>query len=167
MCIRDSSNCGGHALPIASCLTTQNSIEVVSITALNTEVMKQQVDTLLQDMDISACKIGVIPNQATADTIADIVANFSSIPVVFDPVLQPTHGHAFADSTTLKSIQQRLLTKADVITPNHLELAQLASSDDSLQVQVEAVCALGPEYVLVTGADQDSCLLYTSDAADE
>lgn len=154
--IESISNCGGHALPIASCLTTQNSIEVVSITALNTDVLKQQVDTLLQDMDISACKIGVIPNRATADTIADIVRDFSSIPVVFDPVLRPTQGHAFSDTATLQAIQQRLLAAVNVITPNHMELAQLANCDDSFQAQVSAVTALGPEHILVTGGDQDS-----------
>ena len=154
--IESISNCGGHALPIASCLTTQNSVEVLSITALNTEMIKQQADILLQDMNISACKIGVIPNQATADTIADIVANFSSVPVVLDPVLGPTRGRSFVDSAALKSIRHKLLSKVDVITPNHTELTQLCALEDTQQRQIEALSELGPEYVLVTGADQDT-----------
>ena len=154
--IESISQCGGYSLPIATCLTVQNTQQVRSVSAVKAELIQQQVSALIQDIDIAACKISVIPNQDIAHMIAEIIADFSSIPVIYDPVLIPSQGQAFSDPATLETIQQKLLPKVDIITPNHNELDQLAQSVESLSDKISAVTNLGPNHILVTGADEDS-----------
>ena len=61
--------CGGHALPIATCLTVQNSMHATSVTAIDPVLVHQQAQALLADLPIAGCKIGVIPNVQLAEVI--------------------------------------------------------------------------------------------------
>lgn len=154
--------CGGHALPIASCLTVQNTSGVSAVSPVKNDLIQQQATAIIQDMEIAACKIGAIANQHTAHIIAEIITDFPSIPVVYDPVLIPSQGKAFADSTTLEAIQHALLPKVDIITPNHSELTQLTHTNHqhthspTLMENVHTLCQLGAKHILLTGGDTES-----------
>ena len=154
--------CGGHALPIASCLTVQNTLGVSSVSPVKNDLIQQQATAIIEDMEIAACKIGAIANQDTAHIIAEIITDFPSIPVIYDPVLMPTQGQPFADLITLKAIQQTILPKVDIITPNHNELALLTQSSHRsahtppLIERIQSLGQLGPKHILLTGADEKS-----------
>ena len=150
------SHCGGHALPIASCLTAQNTRQANAVCSVDKQFMQKQVDAILEDMRISACKIGVIPNQSIAVTIAEVIAQFADIPVIFDPVLTATHGIAFSDTATIQAIQKNLLPNVTVMTPNTQELNMLVDGKSAIVAKARALCAQGPQYVFVTGADQNT-----------
>ena len=64
------SSCGGHALPIATCLTVQNTTGNISTNGIEPFIIQTQAEALLEDMQVSACKIGVIPNENIARSIA-------------------------------------------------------------------------------------------------
>ena len=145
--------CGGHALPIATCLTAQSSHKAYSINAVAKEIIQQQAKILLEDMKVSACKIGVIPNPTIALVISSILEQLTDIPIVLDPVFSASHGVSFADAATLNTIRDNILPKVTVITPNHTELNQLIEGDQSIAVKGVKLCQSGPDYALVTGAD--------------
>ena len=147
------AHCGGHALPIATCLTVQNSHKAYSINAVADEIIQQQAKILLEDMEVLACKIGVIPNPEVALVISSILEQLTGIPVVLDPVLKASHGVSFVDTPTLNIIRDSILPKVTVITPNHAELNQLAEGDQSIADKAVRLCQSGPQYALVTGAD--------------
>ena len=148
------AQCGGHALPIASCLTVQNSSKAISLSVVDASIIQQQADALLNDMDISACKIGVIPNQEIAITIAGIITQLPDIPIVLDPVLSASHGIKFVDQATLDSMRNKVLPAVTVVTPNSAELDQLIAGDECITSKAQSLCQLGPEHVLVTGTDE-------------
>ena len=150
------AHCGGHALPIATCLTVQNSHKAYSVNATSKEIVQQQVEILLEDMKISACKIGVIPDQNIALVISDILEQLTGLPIVLDPVFSASHGVRFADSSTLEIIQENILPQVTIITPNHAELNQLSTAGQSIEEKAVMLCKSGPEYALVTGADTAS-----------
>jgi hydroxymethylpyrimidine/phosphomethylpyrimidine kinase len=52
--IESISQCGGYSLPIATCLTVQNTQQVRSVSAVKVELIQQQVSALIQDIDIAA-----------------------------------------------------------------------------------------------------------------
>ena len=147
------ASCGGHALPIASCLTVQNSVEAISVSVVEPELIQQQAYALLDDMHIASCKIGVVPNKAVALVISEILAQLPNVPVVFDPVLSASHGSKFSNADTINAIKEVLLPMVTVVTPNLSELSTLANNNVDITSQAQSLCQLGVNYVLATGAD--------------
>jgi hydroxymethylpyrimidine/phosphomethylpyrimidine kinase len=150
------ASCGGHALTIASCLTVQNSLQAFSVSAVDPVLIQKQATALLDDIQIASCKIGVIPNQAIAKTVASILAQLPNVPVVFDPVLSASHGSVFSNTETINTIKDILLPAVTVVTPNLNELNTLVDNHSDITSQAKALCNLGPTYVLATGADSDT-----------
>lgn len=150
------AQCGGHALPIASCLTVQNTSKAILANVVDTNIIQQQVDALLVDLQIAAFKIGVIPSQEIAIKVAEIITQLPKIPIVLDPVLEASHGIEFVNQETLDSIRDNVLPKTTVVTPNVKELNQLVTGDECITSKARSLCQLGPEHVLVTGTEENS-----------
>jgi hydroxymethylpyrimidine/phosphomethylpyrimidine kinase len=107
-------------------------------------------------MRIASCKIGVIPNEAVAFTIADILTQLPSVPVVFDPVINASSGSIFSDAATIETIKEILLPAVTIVTPNFSELDTLINNDGDYPAKAQSLCSLGPKYVLTTGADNQT-----------
>ena len=152
--IETIARCGGHALPIASCLTVQNSVAATECVAIDKNLLHRQAESLLADMHIASCKIGIITDSDTALVIADIIAQLPAIPVVLDPVIAPSNGNVFTDVRTIEVIKEALLPLVTVVTPNTAELIALTSTDESISHRAQELCSYGPKYVLVTGTDE-------------
>ena len=150
------AHCGGHALPIASCLTVQNSTQAFKVVSVEPELIQQQVEALLQDTTINACKIGVINNQDIAHIIANMLDLLPDSPVVLDPVLRASQGIEFCSADTIAIIKDSLLPHTHIITPNAHELALLAGTDTDEIIQAQLLLDYGVQYVLVTGADTNT-----------
>ena len=118
--------------------------------------MQQQADALLQDTPIAGCKIGVVPNTKIARSIAEIITQLSGIPIVLDPVLTATSGKQFSDPATVEAIKNYLLPLVTVITPNFSELKAMTAMNRPIESRIQELCALGSNYVLLTGADEST-----------
>lgn len=149
------ASCGGHALPIATCLTVQNASQAIASQAVDASIVQQQAAALIADMPIAGCKIGVLPNGDMVQTIVNILSLIPDIPVVLDPVLHATQGIRFCDEQTVNIIKEYLLPRVQVTTPNQAELQQLVSKQGSELQHAQALCGYGTEFVFVTGADQE------------
>ena len=145
--------CGGHALPIATCLTAQNTSTVDGISPVNPDFILNQADLLLKDFKISGCKIGVIPNTSIVTAIAEIISHLQGVPIVFDPVISASSGTRFTEVETIEAMKKYLFPHTSVVTPNHFEIAELTQRDRDIETQCEMLCDYGSEYVLLTGGD--------------
>ena len=152
--IETIARCGGHTLPIASCLTVQNSVAVTECIAVDKQLLQKQAESLLTDMRIASCKIGIIANSDTAIAIAAIIAQLPEIPVVLDPVIAASSGDIFTDTKTIEVIRETLLPLVTVVTPNTAELIALTSTNESNISRAQELCTYGPKYVLLTSADE-------------
>jgi len=79
-----------------------------------------QIETVMEDFDIAAIKIGMLFNKEIIDTVKDIVKNIS-VPVVVDPVAVTNAGDKLLEDSALKSLLD-LMGHASLITPNKQEL---------------------------------------------
>ena len=154
--IETIASCGGHALPIATCLTVQSSVQAFSFSAVDTNIIQQQFNALKSDMHISACKIGVIPNASIASCVATLIQQLPGIPIIYDPVLAASNGSQFSSHSTIDIIKSDLLPHITVLTPNISEINTLLDTNISEITQASVLCQLGPSYVLATDADSES-----------
>ena len=118
---------GGHAMTAVTAITAQNTMGVQAVHAVPTDMVIAQMDSVISDIGVDAVKIGMIGSAATANAVADRLANLD-VPIVFDPVMIATSGSVLADAETI-AVFNRLMAIASVVTPNIPELEALGGRD--------------------------------------
>lgn len=149
--IQTTSAFGCHCAPIATAVTVQNSQGVHAFEPIDASLIKQQAEIILSDSVIAAFKIGMLATHDTVRTIGQLLKQFPNIPVILDPILKGGKGGPLARENLAQSISEYLLPSTSVITPNTLELEQLAPEQAISTKAVQRLIELGTQYVLLTG----------------
>ncbi|NQZ90623.1 MAG: thiamine phosphate synthase [Colwellia sp.] len=153
----------GHALGVEVCHlitanTVQNSEKLLSINPVDTDILQQQLNVLIEDKPPSVIKIGLLANIAQVNwltsALADVKSKCPALIVVFDPVGQASVGGAF--SQLQREDLTELLALVDVITPNLSEAQQLSNLTSLDPVELaENITKLGVNSVIVKGGHSD------------
>ena len=114
------SAAGCRALSVITVLTKQDTRSVQQAWIQNTEQVKEQLELLLDDIPVHACKIGLLGSVDIVKVVANTLAQLS-IPLVLDPVLQSGTGDELASQEVVTAMQARLFPLTTVITPNSHE----------------------------------------------
>ena len=88
---------GGHAMTAITAITAQNTLGVTAVHPVPAETILAQIDAVADDLGVDAIKIGMIGSAFAAEVIADRLAQFENVPIVFDPVMVATSGAPLAD----------------------------------------------------------------------
>jgi hydroxymethylpyrimidine/phosphomethylpyrimidine kinase len=158
------SSMGCHGVTVLTGYTVQDTAGVEDFVAVDAEFVDDQARVILEDMPVSAFKLGELGSVETVATVAEIVSDYPDIPLVLDPVLASGRGDVFADEDVLGAIRELLVPQATIITPNSIEARRLAAGaeegeDDSsldLSVCAKRLIEWGTEFVLVTGTHENS-----------
>ena len=120
---------GCHPLSITTAITVQDTSGVESMMAFDADWVNDQARTLLEDMEVSAFKLGLLGSVETIAMIAEIVADYPTIPLIIDPVLASGRGDALVTNEMINAMSDLLLSQATLITPNSIEARRLAFKD--------------------------------------
>lgn len=155
------SSLGCLPVSVTTALTVQDTVGVASIIAVDADWVEDQARTLLEDMPVAAFKIGLLGSAENMQVIAEIVADYPSLPLVLDPVLASGRGDELADAEMISTLREMLLPLTTILTPNSLEARRLADDDDgdeplTLDECVQRLLAFGCEYVLLTGTHENT-----------
>jgi hydroxymethylpyrimidine/phosphomethylpyrimidine kinase len=118
---------GGHAMTAVTAITAQNTLGVDAVHMVPTQMVIDQISTVVSDIGVDAVKIGMIGNADTAHVVADSLSD-QSFPIIFDPVMVATSGAVLADADTIAAFE-RLMRLATLTTPNLPELEVLGGKD--------------------------------------
>ena len=131
---------GGHAMTAITAITAQNTLGVTAVHPVPAETILAQIDAVADDIGVDAIKIGMIGSAFAAEIVADRLARFEGIPIVFDPVMTATSGAALADDATIAAFG-RLMDVATIVTPNLPELKRLTGEGDEVNAALGLVSA--------------------------
>jgi hydroxymethylpyrimidine/phosphomethylpyrimidine kinase len=152
--LKTFSALGVYGAAVVTALTAQNTHGVYGIHDVPAKFITAQIDAVLTDLDVGAVKIGMLPNGAAIDAVAEALDRYRPRNVVLDPVMAASSGERLmrADIGRLRS----LLSRARLVTPNLAEAAalvdgDLARDDGEMQVQAEKLLAQGAAAVLIKG----------------
>jgi hydroxymethylpyrimidine/phosphomethylpyrimidine kinase len=141
--------CWGTSAIVA--LTAQNTLGVTAIHECPPEIVRAQVDAVLDDIGADAVKTGMLFSRATVETVADALAP-RGLPLVVDPVMVSSTGASLLREDAVDALVSRLFPLATVVTPNHHEAEALAEHPGASKRELaEALHARGAAAVLVTG----------------
>jgi hydroxymethylpyrimidine/phosphomethylpyrimidine kinase len=147
---------GGHALPVATAITAQDTRDVRSCAPVGALSIIEQARVVLEDIDVAAFKVGLVGSVEAMGAIHTILRDFEDVPVVIDPVCASGAGTALADDEQMDALVSLLLPLATVVTPNTIEARLLTPEADSLNASAQELLSYGCDFVLLTGTHDQS-----------
>jgi hydroxymethylpyrimidine/phosphomethylpyrimidine kinase len=152
--LKTFSALGVYGAAAITAVTVQNTRGVFGIHDVPAKFIAAQIDAVFTDLDIGAVKIGMLPDGAAIDVVAEALDRYRPRNVVLDPVMVASSGERLmnADIGRLRS----LLSRARLVTPNLAEAAALtdgaiALDDNEMRAQGEKLLAQGAAAVLIKG----------------
>ena len=153
---------GCHPLTVITAITVQDTSGVDDVQPVDAELVMNQARTVLEDMPVAAFKIGLLGSVDNIAAIAEIISDYSDIPLVLDPVLSSGRGDELANEAMLDAMRDLLIPQTTILTPNSLEARRLILDENNEEDNPDlAECAkriiqLGCEYVLITGTHENT-----------
>lgn len=146
---------GGYAATAITAITVQNTLGVQDVLKLPAQLITAQARAVLEDIGADVIKTGMLARRSTVEAVADILDAHPHIPAVIDPVMIAKGGRALLSDRAFETLINRLVPRADLLTPNAPEaeaLTGVAVTDlDSQRQAAEALLAMGARAVLLKG----------------
>ena len=147
---------GAHPAPVVTAITVQNTTDVMGFGPLDAELLLEQASAVLEDMPVTAIKVGMLGSAENAFALAELLEEYPEIPVVLDPVLAAGGGTPLADIALQEAIMDVLLPHVTLLTPNSQEARILVPDTESLDECAAALMEAGAHHVLITGTHEDT-----------
>ena len=171
--LKTFSALGCFGMSAITALTAQNTTGVRSIHGVPPDMLRNQIDAVVEDIGVDAIKIGMLHSPEVVQTVAAAIDRHALAHVVLDPVMVATSGAVLIDSPAIAALVRELFGRAVVITPNLDEASLLAgrtlANEQDMQAAAIELLAKGANAVLVKGGhlagDVVSDLLQVAGAA--
>ncbi len=152
--IKSFAAVGVHGTSVVTCVTAQNTRAVASIFPLPVEEVRSQLRAVLDDFDVRAAKTGMLYSADIVTAVAEELRG-TDLPLVVDPVMVATVGARLERDDFRDALVERLLGRADLVTPNRHEAERLAGFPvldiADMEKAAREIHALGARAVLVKG----------------
>lgn len=109
---------GVYGMSVITALTAQNTTGVSSVSVVEAQFVKEQLDSVFSDITPDAVKIGMVPTVEIAEAIAEKLAEYDAKNIVLDPVMVATSGDKLIEDNVINTIIEKLIPLATIVTPN-------------------------------------------------
>jgi hydroxymethylpyrimidine/phosphomethylpyrimidine kinase len=146
---------GVRGLSAVAALTAQNTTGVYDVMPVPAAFLKEQIETLLDDIAPDALKTGMLWGRDSIKAVASIIERYGTRNLVVDPVSVSSSGRNLLEEGAVDVLRERLVPLAGVVTPNMQEASVLTSLDvkdiSDMETAARRIRAMGPGAVIVTG----------------
>jgi hydroxymethylpyrimidine/phosphomethylpyrimidine kinase len=146
---------GVFGTTVITSVTAQNTREVRSGFDLPVEIVRAQLEAVLDDIDIAAAKTGMLSSSGIIDTVADVLETRRFENLVVDPVMVSKTGFRLLHDDAIETLSRRLIPRSLVVTPNLHEASLLAempiTSLDDMKRAAARIGERGARAVVVKG----------------
>ena len=119
------SACGGYGASVLTAITAQNTRGVTAAEGLPLPLLRAQMDAVFGDLDVAACKTGMLASVEVVRTVAAGLAEHRPPFYVCDPVMISKSGHALLADDCITALVTDLIPRATLVTPNVHEAERL------------------------------------------
>lgn len=153
--LKTATALGVYGASVVTAVTVQDTTGVRGVHEVPLDVVRGQLEAVLEDLDVRAVKVGMLGSPELVELVAELLADVPAL--VVDPVMVSTSGHRLLPREAEAAVRDLLLPRATLVTPNLPEAAALsglpaATDPDAL---ARALLALGPGAVLLKGGHGD------------
>jgi hydroxymethylpyrimidine/phosphomethylpyrimidine kinase len=147
---------GAHALPVVTSIVMRDTAEVFDQHAIDPDAMVEQARGILEDVTISAWKVGFLGSAEGVSAVAEVLSDYPDVPLV---AYMPSLGWMEDDQLQpyLDAFRELVLPQTEVLVGNHKTLTDFLlpewDSERPASARELAVAAAehGARFVLVTG----------------
>jgi len=152
------ARCGVHGTTAITAITAQNTVGVEAVATVAPEMIVAQVHAVATDIGVDAVKVGMLADEPTIDAVLEALELVGGAPVVIDPVMVSESGATLLEPAARAALIERVVPRADVLTPNVPEARALSGLGESASVTElgEAILALGAGAAIVTGGHAEA-----------
>lgn len=150
------ASAGGHALAIVTGAYVRDTSEIFDHICFDEETVGEQARTVLEDMAVSAIKVGFVGNPENISVVAEIAADYAEVPLIaYMPNLSWWNEDKI--ESYLDAFRELMLPQTTVLVGNHSSLWRWLLPDwsgernPSAKDIAKAAAQLGVPYTLVTG----------------
>lgn len=118
--------CGGYGASVLTAITAQNTRGVTAAEELSPALIRAQFDAVLDDLDVAACKTGMLASTSVITAVAAALERWAPPSYVCDPVMISKSGFTLLRDDAVDALVAQLLPRATLVTPNVHEAARLA-----------------------------------------
>ena len=162
---------GCYGMTALTALTAQNTLGVRSIHGVPPQMLRDQIDAVIEDIGANSVKVGMLHSPEIVLTVAEAIDRHALGSVVLDPVMVATSGAALIDSPAIEVLVRELFHRAMVVTPNLAEasllVGRLIDHERAMEDAAREMIQMGAKAVLLKGGhlagDVISDLLMTHD----
>ena len=146
---------GCFGMTAITALTAQNTCGVRAIHGVPPQMLRDQIDAVVEDIGVHAVKIGMLHAPEIVRTVAEAIDRHALKNVVFDPVMVATSGAVLIEKTAMDALARELFLCVAVVTPNLDEAALLVNrplnSVEDMAQAAASLKAMGARAVLLKG----------------
>lgn len=150
------ASAGGHALAVVTGAYVRDTAGIFDHISFDEEAVSEQARTALEDMSVSAIKVGFVGNPENISVVAEIAADYAEVPLI---AYMPSLAWWDEDKidSYLDAFRELLLPQTTILVGNHSSLWRWLLPDwpgernPSAKDIAKAAAQLGVPYTLVTG----------------
>ena len=146
---------GCYGMTAITALTAQNTLGVRAIHGVPPQMLRDQLDAVLEDIGAHAVKIGMLHAPEIVQTVAESIDRHALQKVVLDPVMVATSGAVLIDNPAIMVLVRELFPRALVITPNLDEASLLVGrpliNEGDMEAAAREMLTMGANAVLLKG----------------
>jgi len=145
---------GVHGMSAITCVTAQNTESVTAIHVLPSEIVREQIRVVVEDIGVDAVKTGMLYSSEIIEAVTDELRKLA-VPIVVDPVAVAKSGSRLLTDSAVKTLTERLIPIATVLTPNAHEAELLTGQKvrdlESQEKAAKLLVEMGARSAVVKG----------------
>lgn len=119
--IKTISELGGYAVSAITSITVQNTLGIQEFFDVPAEIVSGQIEAIMNDIQPSVVKVGMIRKVETLDVIIDALIKYRPDYIVYAPAIWSSNGDALMTEDVVSQIKYRLLPLCSAVVARKKE----------------------------------------------
>jgi len=158
--IKTVTTLGSYAMTAVTAITAQNTTGVSSVVPIHPKEIEKQIIFTCKDIKPDAIKIGMLHSSEVILSVIRALNKIKTKKIILDPVMVAKGGFKLINEKAIKTLREKLMRRAYLITPNIPEAEVLTKTKiKNLEGMIHAaniLLELGVKNVLVKGGHRNT-----------
>ncbi len=158
--IKTVTSLGSYAMTAVTAVTVQNTKGVYAVIPIKPKEIEKQVTFSCKDIKPNAIKIGMLHSSKVIISIASALKKIKTSKIILDPVMIAKGGARLINQSAIKTLKNKLIKKAYLLTPNIPEAEVLTNTKiknlDDMIYAAQILIKFGVKNVLIKGGHRKS-----------
>ena len=141
-------------------VTAQNTIGVQDFMPIPRKLIDEQFESVALDLKIRACKTGMLADTPTVNAVVINLKKYGLGTLTVDPVMVAKGGARLLSEDAIKTVKEKLVPLADILTPNMPEAEELSGihlgNKDDVIAAAKQLQYLGAKNIVLKGGHSTS-----------